>query len=232
MATSHFISLILLCSTVSPSLGQTPSGAKQPQPTTKTQTPPDLKDMLQWMQNSLDPSTGNGSLTHHADPNDLDNYHAEQIEAFKFNGCSLEISVGVRDHGGLLVAETWDTTTDSFSLEDIDPSSIAIEDACAPVADGWGPAMNCEDEQGKAVRFSTTNNVKKIHFNGVGWGRVDEKRREALGTEAVEKIEKENKFGYDTYTTDYLFHDHAYAVRFMKALRHAVELCGGKPSAF
>jgi hypothetical protein len=26
--------------------------------------------------------------------------------------------------------------------------------------------------------------------------------------------------------------DHAYAVRFTKALRHAVELCGGKPSTF
>jgi len=209
---------------------------------------PSLVDTVQWLQNTLDPSTGNGSFIHHpfqqpypADwtKEGINPYHSEVIKKFSVTACRVKATTVVvdRDMGFTIGKVITTEQTDTFSLVDLDPRSIRFQSACEPVETTVGPTepFNCKDSKDKIVEFSTTNNLKKIHRQESGsitltdHGKEQAKKYSDLPT--GEQPWKEDP-PHEIYQDTFSFHDHAYAGRFIQAFTHAVELCGGKPSSF
>jgi len=92
---------------------------------------------------------------------------------------------------------------ESFSLSDIDPAGIQVQDA------GDGESW---------VRFHTTNYRKAI---------IDSSRGPFWPGGPTLKQPNKVKTSDYTFFTNFWF-----APRFAKAFKHAVELCGGRPSSF
>ena len=112
---------------------------------------------------------------------------------------------------------------------------------------------NCGDTQGKIVVFQTVDAKPKIHEEGSGssgksdygrWGvrthmkyNLDEMCREAnahgdSGNGAYCDEPDRKQTPKDLTWSTLGFATPGYSKRFAKALQHAVELCGGKPSTF
>jgi hypothetical protein len=188
---------------------------------------------------------------------DLDPYHSETIKRFSHEGCRVEFDVDVVDNDGAFLFGRYfiEHDADTFDLKDIDPSSIRIEDACASVDTPSGPTKpwNCEDWQGKFLIFRTSNAKAKIHEELSGSSgksmysyhhKNEDGHTKTIGDDSDELCKEmpgntaycdqpEHKMGSKYLTQVQLgFSTPEYAKRFAKALRHAVNLCGGKPSAF
>jgi hypothetical protein len=118
-----------------------------------------------------------------------------------------------------------------------------------------GPTQpwNCEDEQGKFVIFKTSNAEAKIHEESSSYiGRslsshyhkdennpkktqgeiMDEMCKEMPGNNVYCGMPEHKDKPKDETKGQLGFNTPAYAARFVKALKHAVILCGGKPSTF
>jgi hypothetical protein len=187
----------------------------------------------------------------------IDPYHTEMIAAFSHDGCRVTFDVEMDDNdmGFLLGKYFLYHAVDTFDLRDIDPQSVRIKDSCEPVTTPSGPAepWNCEDTQGKIVIFQATDAKPKIQEEGSGssgksnygrWGvrtkmkyNLDEMCKDANANgdsgNGAYCDEPEKKQTPKELTSSTLgFTSPAYAKRFAKALQHAVELCGGKASAF
>ena len=188
---------------------------------------------------------------------EIDPYHTETIAGFSHEGCRVTFDVEMVDNdmGFLLGKYFLYYAVDTFDLKDIDPQSIRIQNSCEPVTTPSGPAepWNCEDSQGKIVVFQTADAKPKIHEEGRGssgksnyglWGvrhktklNLDEMCKEAnangdSGNGAYCDESEKKQTPKDLTSSTLGFTTPAYAKRFAKALRHAVELCGGKASAF
>jgi hypothetical protein len=135
---------------------------------------------------------------------------------------------------------------DTFDLKDIDPESVRVQDSCAPfdTPQGSTTQYNCEDTQGKFMIFQTSNAKAKIHeeSSGASWksgyhpkdgGKLIDALCKAQPDNGAycDQPERKNKPS-DLTSIQLGFSTPEYAKRFAKAFRHAVELCGGKPSAF
>jgi hypothetical protein len=188
---------------------------------------------------------------------EIDPYHTERITGFSHDGCRIKFDVEIIDNDmGLLLGKYFFYhSVTAFDLKDIDPQSVRIQNSCEPVATQSGPVepWNCEDTQGKIVVFQTVDAKPKIHVEGSAssgksnygrWGvrhhteyNLDGMCKEASangdsgnGAYCDQPDTKETPRDVTSSTLD--FATPAYAKRFAKALRHAVELCGGKASAF
>jgi len=222
------------------------------------QSEPSIGSTFEWMTNTLKPSEGNVLIMHHPYqrpyPNDweakeLDPHHSELITRFSHDGCRVEFDVDVTDSdmgfslGRVFVRHEVET----FDLKDIDPTTVRTEDSCKPVETPNGPTKpwNCEDTQGKYVVFKTTNAKPKIHEEATsmigtspyGWQPSVKKQRDelckAMPSNTAYCDVPEHKEKPEDKTSDMLgFRTPQYAQRFARALRRAIELCGGKPSAF
>ena len=129
------------------------------------------------------------------------------------DGClRVSCSVAITETRAEASADYWIKL--SFSLGDIDPEDIHVSN----LAEGWPPGLQVGKAfAGKyAVNFHTTNYAKKI-ISRLHWHPSSESPpREITGPVS----------DYIYYTND------GFAPKFAKALKHAVELCGGKPSSF
>jgi hypothetical protein len=209
---------------------------------------PSLTETLQWLQNTLEPSAGNGSFMHHPfrQPyppewvkEEISPYHSEVIQKFSSAGCRVTATTVVtdRDMGFLLGKIITTKEVDTFSLSDIDPRSIRFQEACEAIETSTGPTepMNCRESKGKSVEFSATNNLKKIHREesaSVALTSYGEKQSKKFADLPSGEQQWKQSPASEFYKDTFAFHDHAYALRFVQAFRHAVELCGGKPSSF
>ena len=188
---------------------------------------------------------------------EIDPYHSEAITKFSHDGCRVTFEVEIVDNDmGLLLGKVFFyNATDTFDLKDIDPKTVRIQNSCEPVETTSGPVepWNCEDQQGKVIVFQTIDAKPTIHEQGRAssgksrhglWGvrhhteyNLDKMCKLANDNgdskngaycdepETQEKPKDLTKLTLGFTTPDY-------AERFGKALRHAVELCGGTPSAF
>ena len=189
--------------------------------------------------------------------NGIDPYHSEVITNFSHEDCHVRFDVDVTDNDmGLLIGKYFiEHNEDTFDLKDIDPKSIRIQNSCEPVDTPDGPItpFNCEDTQGKVVLFRTSDAKAKIHEevsnssgkSVYGWNQVrnhaknnlDEmcKAMTANGGERnpayCDEPEHKGK-SVDLTSSTLSFSTPEYATRFAKAFKNAVELCGGKQSAF
>jgi hypothetical protein len=170
---------------------------------------PSLSETLEWMKNTLGPkgfveSDRNGYNKYEAVPGKTS--YTETIKSFSYDGCRIKI-VKIADTvdpviGGEYVAQY----TDEFDLSDFDPTSIDAESG-----DG--------DLKGHVVTFSTTNDKKLIRCSSITLNGKDAGKPSPC-VPAMDDSEQ-LRFSSENYTK-----------RFSKALRHAIELCGGKKSTF
>jgi hypothetical protein len=178
-------------------------------PTAQAQT---LKETLDWMRNTLQPSGAlgmdqNGASRYSVMPGYL---HAETIKKFSYESCKVTLVKLQEDIDPALFGNSTPNLTEyteSFSLADIDPATITHDSG-----DG--------DLNGKIVVFSTTNDKKTIHCSAVNKNPGKEFGKDAGCLPAYDNSEQ-LRFSTTQYT-----------LRFAKALKHAVQLCGGKPSTF
>ena len=188
----------------------------------QSKSTPTLIETLQWMQNTLAPkvfllSEGNGYSFHSAIPGQS---HIEIITSFTFEGCKVVVARTMEDRGGILHGPNGASDPfvskylDTFSLCDVDPASIKIEDD--------DDTLN-RDLDGKVVIFSTTNAKKTIHFQS--FSAMSDNPKYPYGSE----VQTFPEWSSEEYLR---FSSTEYAQRFLKALKHAVLLSGGKPSAF
>jgi hypothetical protein len=170
---------------------------------------PTLSETLEWMKSTLGPkgfteSARNGYNKYEAVPGKVS--YTETIKSFSYDGCRIKI-VKIADtvdpiFGGEYVAQY----TDEFDLSDFDSSTVDTESG-----DG--------DLKGHLVIFSTTNDQKLIRCSAVTLKGKDAGKPTPCvpATDDTEQL----RFSSENYTK-----------RFSKALRHAIDLCGGKRSTF
>lgn len=188
----------------------------------------------------------------------IDPYHSEVITNFSHEDCRVRFEVDVTDNDPALLFGKFlvEHDVDTFDLKDIDPKSVGIQNACEPVDTPNGPTkpFNCEDRQGNVVIFRTSDAKARIHEevsnssgkSEYGWNQVrnhakynlDEMCKEAMTASGGERNpaycdQPEHKGKSVELTSSTLsFSTPEYATRFVKAFKNAVELCGGKQSAF
>jgi len=132
--------------------------------------------------------------------------------------------------------------TSDFNLKDIDPDSIKVGEVfsieiIANRGDPTDPHLPPKDRS--MVTFTTSNLLKSIHKRDFVDGDTIKKARDESGHESgtgdigfLLEPGTSNRLAKDEQGDILQFHRNDLAVRFGKAFKHAVELCGGKPSAF
>lgn len=220
---------------------------------------PTLQETFDWMTSTLRPSEGNNWYIHrpYSQPypkqwieEDINPFHQEIIKEISHDKCRMRVVVDVIDNdmGTLLGLQLYETETDTFELKDIDPSTIKVTNSCEPIetATGKTAPFNCDDEAGLQMEFGTRNAQPSIHREGVNSSYQSQHgiKKPVNGIDQLCKADpkypycpsamKSNAKDEPTNVTSDtpVFHTPAYTKRFIKAFRHAVELCGGKPSTF
>lgn len=181
-------------------------------------------------------------------------YHQETIEEFSHQGCQVRFVVNTVDNdmGTLLGRRFLGMETDTFNLKDVDPASIKVTNSCEPLdtTQGKRPTYNCEDEAGLQMEFKTRNAQPLFHRETVTssrnsdfgeWRVKNDSEHTKFVSDVCTKTPENNAYcdvenikekPEDLTSDDLVFHSPAYTKRFIKAFRHAVELCGGKAPTF
>ncbi len=186
----------------------------------------DLSETLTWMDQTYNPHDGGpnfgrgyGRQTH---------YLREQVteafnETFTYSGCKVTIHSETEPRGDFSDVHSFHSET--FNLRDIDPQSIKVR-----TFDSHNDVFNCTDpeqvqlyqlncDQAEVV-FSTRNDASAIDEDSLTiFEKLQGAEHEARG--------KRKESG-----AAFIVDDVNYADRFAKAFKHAVELCGGRPSKF
>jgi hypothetical protein len=166
-----------------------------------------LQETLQWMQDTLKPTGVLGSDKNgHNFFSALPGYHhIEDIKEFSHEGCRIKVIKLVDDLDPVLhIKEPFLTEyTETFNLRDIDPNSIALDEGVTGL-----------------LVFDATNAKKAFHCSAINKNPGADYNKNA-GCLPVDDSSEQLRFSTKEY-----------AVRFSKALKHAVILCGGKPSTF
>jgi len=178
---------------------------------------PSLADTLQWMDNTYNrhgDSFGHGRWETYT----VGKLFQRRDTRITYDGCRMTVSIS----GGVLAENRQDRSSHAFKLGDIDPSSIhtrAHSSEDAGVACDAFPSLGMTCDIAEMI-FETRNKVALI---------------EAEHHNIYPKLagaDHESHSSYKTAESSIEFDDVKYAARFQNAFRHAVTLCGGRPSAF
>jgi hypothetical protein len=178
----------------------------------------DLAETLAWMDQTYNPhddgenlGQGHGSIALKAETGTL----KVKMSFVRLGGCKIAINRGFySDHP----SEAY-----TLSLCDIDPVSIKVEtfEILPGMVTGW--VSNCADNcDGAIVGFLTRD----------GAAAINEERFEVEVVDRNTRSLRDSRIASKTNTAFLYADDVNYAKRFARALKHAVELCGGKPSDF
>ena len=180
---------------------------------------PSLADTVAWIQNTYNSHEGKGGAWGHGREEWASDGKAfrRRLESLKFDGCKLTLTV--KDDPSVPQAML-STFLKSVELKDVDPNSIEFTTydsqhgglKCAEF-----PNLTCDMAE---LNFETYNQrpsmseeLTSIFPNLVGKDRVA-------------------RMHNTTFVATILLDDVKYGNRFVKAFRHAIELCGGKVSPF
>jgi hypothetical protein len=177
---------------------------------------PSLSETLLWMDNTFNPhehSSGHGRWETFS----VGKPFQRRTTRFSYDGCTLTFST----NGGLLVENYQDTSSFTVNLKDVDPNSIRTKAYSSQVAglscEAWPSLeMDCEIAE---MTFETRNHVPFMSRSHFVYPELKGEDHDSY----YEGKSFEAGIGID---------DVNYAARFEKAFRHAVTLCGGRPSAF
>lgn len=165
---------------------------------------PSLKETLQWMQNTL--ASGAGDLYISTGKDGAVEKREWKLPEAETCEVSFIYQTGPLEKSSYgVIAKPTFKLVEKFNLKDIDPTTIEVGQ---PTADGK-PA----DMVGPFVIFlaTTRNNAELIS--------------------ATTGVDPDSLFHYSTESLSFAL-PYPYSGRFTKAFRHAVALCGGRPSAF
>jgi hypothetical protein len=209
-------------------------------------TQPSLSDTLSFMNRSLEEDFA-GSIESHGDSGcevQLIRYHSEKVTIphglHKVEG-NPRMGIPDRHSYEWAIIDPATHLRSDFNLKDIDPESIKANEvwslkAIADMPDKFDPNLPHPDRS--IVFFKTSNLIKAIHARDF----VDE----STVKQAIDKAGKggfgepgfllepgtKTRLAKDQTGDIFLMESNNGAIRFTKAFKHAVELCGGKPSAF
>lgn len=185
----------------------------------------DLEETLEWMDQTYNPhegGEGHGWEIHYTW-----NGHTEEVSQ-KFNqlsthdGCKVVTRIETMAEG--VYVELPGVTTYTFNLRDLDPNSITVKTYdlhhaydCSDPEEVKAHDLSCDSAQ---VSFQTTNDA----------GTIDEERVRTFTK--LTGADHESRSNYKASECWFIINDVPYAQRFAKALKHAVELCGGKAPKF
>jgi hypothetical protein len=182
---------------------------------------PSLTDTLAWMDATYNPHNANGGSYGHG----LMEFYLSgklakrETETFSYDGCQMTLH-RVQDPNSAAYSEMASSDVDSFNLGNIDPASIKMIRQ-ASTAYGLScdlvPDLPCDTAE---IDLETYDQAPLI-----------EESDHTIFPKLQGK-DHESEFKGKTFVTLFLVDDVNYATRFVEALRHAVELCGGKPSPF
>ena len=189
----------------------------------------ELSDTLSWMDNTYNPhpdvsgAYGHGRTGWYAPKNG--SVHEEVFvsgsnETFTYDGCQMTLRVE-DDRAAETSKEVYVSFSYSFNLGYINPQSIrmttishtgVLNCRAFPGAD-----MDCDHAE-MAFKTRPEASLIDIYSNTI--------------YPKLEGSDHESKSSSKANTAYFMVNDVEYAKRFMKAFRHAVELCGGKPEPF
>lgn len=191
----------------------------------------DLDETLLWVDQTYNPHEGgdNFGRGHGWEIHYLRKGQEEEVtQKFKMTldrlgGCNIAINSETLPVGVFSATPSTDRYT--MNLCDIDPESIKIKTydlhkdvfSCADPEDVRLFQLNCDNAE---IEFVTRNGATSVH-----------EEREMTFTKLAGK-DHQSKSKSNTNKCWLVVDDVAYAQRLAKALKHAVELCGGEPSKF
>jgi hypothetical protein len=150
---------------------------------------------------------------------------AEYIEEFSLNQCQMTHNVRGFPDAAMSKSMYTASNTTTFDLKEIDPTTVeVVPHASLFMSDCTSPAevkankLDCSVQA--EVRFRARNDNPAIAYEST-----------TIFPELKGKDQEQRASGKDS-SSGFSLWDTAYAERFAKAFRHAVELCGGKKSAF
>jgi hypothetical protein len=179
---------------------------------------PSLADTLAWMDSTYNSHNATGGGFGHGLRENANNGKPflRRTESFTYKGCELTLTL--RDDPNVSKSMVMDST-DTFNLADIDPASIKIY-RYVSYHGGLGCEANPTECDMEMIEFETRNQLPKMRSTTHAvFPNLKGRDHESRG---------ESKSFVSTFYLD----DIAYANRFEAAFRHAIELCGGKPSTF
>ncbi len=191
----------------------------------------DLRETLQWMDQTYNPHEGGDNLgqghgweIHYMRKGDVEEVSEKFGQTFAQNG-SCDIVIHGEAPAVGIFSETSSISTYTFSLCDIDPESIKIK-----TYDLHKDVFNCADPEAVKLYNLSCDNAEIEFMTRDGAAVVKEDHLETflklMGTDHEQRnVSKANKAWL-------IVDDVPYAQRLAKALKHAVELCGGKASRF
>jgi hypothetical protein len=149
----------------------------------------------------------------------------EYVYSFTYERCNMTITMhALPDAEGQ--KDIWTKSSeDSFKLSDIDPSTVKV----VPHSSRWMTDCTNPDEV-KASRLDCDTQAEVL-FSARNEDKVISYKSDIV----YQKLKGDDHEAHPTGTRSsaaFAMYDTAYAQRFAKAFRHAVELCGGKKSAF
>ncbi len=182
---------------------------------------PSLSETLEWMDSTYNPhgtSPGHGKWETFTPDGKAYRVFQRRNTHFTYNGCAVSFLT----QGGVLVDQYQDSASHTFNLGDIDPGSIhttAYDSHSAATSCDAFPdtGMVCDIAE---MTFETRNMTLTI----------DEDYHFVFPK--LQGIGDDSHYKGKAYETVIPLDDVKYAARFENAFRHAVVLCGGRPSAF
>ncbi len=182
-------------------------------------TGPSLDETIGWMDSTYNPHLDQGGASGHGVQDNQNNgvSFLKRNETLSAKGCEMTLSI----HDDPLVAKDvrMDTTT-SFDLGDIDPHSIKMLEY-----DLTSGGLSCREFPGTVcnmavLEFETRNQLplmaEKIHLT---FPKLTGKDHESDGAKRA-------------FVANIYLDEIDYSKRFERAFRHAISLCGAKPSTF
>ncbi|HEX3674860.1 MAG TPA: hypothetical protein VHU87_11345 [Rhizomicrobium sp.] len=181
-----------------------------------------LSETLDWMDSTYNSHGASGGGYGHGlkETYSKGNLFERRTESFTYDGCEITLHEQ-DDPSAPLFSEMYVSYVEKFNLGDVDAASVKLYSAssqyggisCDLVAD----AASCDMA---TIEFQTRNQKPLIaeQFHAV--------------YPKLKGHDHDSTSANKTFVASFYLDDLEYAKRFDTAFRHAVQLCGGKPSTF
>ena len=180
---------------------------------------PTLAETLAWMDSTYNSHFGEGGAFGHGVREMANNGKPfkRQTQSLKSVGCNMTLTTQDDPNVSTEIATT---TVEAFNMRDIDSRSITLTKY-----DSQHGGLSCEAFQNltcdmATLQFETRNQLPLMTYQMHSvFPKLKGKDHDSEGTGK-------------SFVAQFLLDEVPYALRFEQAFRHAVSLCGGKPSTF
>jgi hypothetical protein len=185
----------------------------------------ELQETLTWLDETYNPHEGgdnHGSEIHYTWNGNTEEVSQEFNQTFTHDGCKVVTRIETMAEG--VYVDLPSVTTYTFNLCDIDPNSITIK--TYDLHHAW----DCSDPEAVKANELTCDSAEVFFATINDTGTINEEKVTTFTK--LTGADHESRTTYKASKCWFIVNDVSYAQRFAKALKHAVELCGGKASKF